>query len=280
MITHKTGFAMAALLFLLLAACSQPGGDAEEGPDLEDPIWVMMQLNGKPPIAEALVTAKFAETSTREGIMSGSAGCNSYSGPFQVEFVLTSPGFEGDTKVKIGPLASTMMACSEPIMAQETEYLAALQAARLYIIKENSLTFKDAQGKVLVAFAAQEQALEGTAWEVISYNNGHGGVVSVLAGSRITANFGGGETGSLETRLAGNAGCNDYSAPYTTSAEEITIGPPEHTSKTCTEPQGVKTQERDYLAALQTAAVYRIEGNSLVLYNDEGATAVMMQRLP
>jgi heat shock protein HslJ len=41
----------------------------------------------------------------------------------------------------------------------------------------------------------------------------------------------------------------------------------------CAEPKGVMDQETAYLAALQTATRYEIEGDELVLWNSEGTKA-------
>jgi putative lipoprotein len=77
------------------------------------------------------------------GQVSGSAGCNSYNGTY----VTTTVG--GVNKIRIGPLASTMMMCEEAVMEQEQAYLAALQSARSYLVEENVLTLTHADGELL-----------------------------------------------------------------------------------------------------------------------------------
>jgi heat shock protein HslJ len=66
------------------------------------------------PIADTELTATF-----ENGAVSGSSGCNTYNGTY----TLTG------TTLAIGPLASTQKACDQPIMDQETAFLAALQGA-------------------------------------------------------------------------------------------------------------------------------------------------------
>ena len=71
----------------------------------------------QPVIAGTEITAVFDQD---QGMVSGSAGCNSYSGPMN-----TAGG-----AFALGPFASTMRACIEPgIMEQEAAYLAALSGA-------------------------------------------------------------------------------------------------------------------------------------------------------
>jgi putative lipoprotein len=77
------------------------------------------------------------------GRVSGSAGCNSYSGTYVITTVA------GVNKIRIGPLASTMMMCEEAVMEQEQAYQAALQSARSYAVEENILTLFHADGTLL-----------------------------------------------------------------------------------------------------------------------------------
>ncbi|MCZ7589672.1 MAG: META domain-containing protein [Gaiella sp.] len=46
----------------------------------------------------------------------------------------------------------------------------------------------------------------------------------------------------------------------------------------CDQPAGVMDQEAGYLAALETAATYRVEGSKLELRTADGAIAAQFQR--
>jgi heat shock protein HslJ len=100
---------------------------------LEGTTWV---LSGALPDSE--ITAEFAE-----GQVAGSAGCNTYTGPY------TSTRAAGKNTIRIGPLTSTMMACDEPVMDQEGLYLAALEAATEYTIEGFSLSITYPGGTLL-----------------------------------------------------------------------------------------------------------------------------------
>jgi heat shock protein HslJ len=123
-----------------------------------------------------------------------------------------------------------------------------------------------------LVYKAQTQDLAGTSWEVISYNNGKQAVTSVLAGSSITAEFG------KDGTLSGNSGCNSYNGSYTINGNQITIGPLASTRMACSAPEGVMEQEAQYLAALETAATYQIEGTVLELRTQDGALAVQYNK--
>jgi hypothetical protein len=86
-----------------------------------------------------------------------------------------------------------------------------------------------------------------------------------LLGTEVTAVFG--EDGAL----TGSAGCNRYTAGYEIDGDSISIGPAASTRMFCAEPEGVMEQETAYLAALESAATYAIQGDTLELWNAEGA---------
>ena len=64
------------------------------------------------------------------GKISGSAGCNSISGSYSVK----------EKQVTFEPIASTMMACPETIMQQESTVLSAFTGTADYVIENNTLT--------------------------------------------------------------------------------------------------------------------------------------------
>jgi heat shock protein HslJ len=238
---------------LVLAACASSGTQAGGG-GLTGKVWALITLNGKPLIFGTGISAQF----TSDAKVSGSAGCNSYLGKYSVS----------DSTIAFGAsIATTMKACPQPVMDQESAYLKMLDAARIYSVKGDQLSLANADNTTLATFKAQTQDLAGTNWEVVGYNDGRQAVVTVLSGTTITANFG------TDGNLTGNAGCNDYNGSYTVNGDQITIGPLASMRKLCNDPEGVMDQEVQYLAALGTAATYRIDGNSLELRTKDGALA-------
>ena len=260
---RKIAFILAAVVLPLSAACAphRIGTSASSAPaaktagtggELAGTSWVLTDLNGQPPLAETTITLKFLAG----GRVAGNDGCNNYS---------TSYTVEGD-KITISPqIATTLMACEESIMKQAAAYTKALPTAATFEINGDALTLRDASGVAILAYQAQSQELAGTSWEAINYNNGKQAVVSVLNGTAITAQF------SADGTMSGSAGCNNYTAPYQTDGDKITIGMAAVTMKACVEPEGVMEQESQYLAALQTAATYSIDGGMLEMRTSDGA---------
>ena len=242
-------FSSLAGLALLASACGAVGGQTA----LEGTSWVLTSIDGLAPIPGSTITAAF-DTS---GQVAGSSGCNSYSASYLVN----------GSNLTIRQGTSTLMACDAPRMEQESKYLAALTATATYSISGDTLTLKDSSGAARLVFAASSNALGGTSWTVTGYNNGQAGVVSVIAGTEMTADFG------SDGQLTGNAGCNTYNASYSTDGDSIHIGPIASTRMFCGAPDGVMDQEAQYLAALGTASTYSVSGNKLELRAAEGALA-------
>ena len=165
-----------------------------------------------------------------------------------------------------------MMACSEPVMRHEAAFLAALGSATTYAITGGSLTLFDRGRRTVATFAVESQSLAGTRWTVASYNNGKQAVVSVVAGTRLTASFG------RSNDLTGSAGCNDYRATFRAAPPKVSVGPVASTRRYCARPAGVMAQEAAFLAALASAATYTVQGSTLELRTAGGSLAATMQR--
>ena len=249
-------FVLMVMVFLSLAACSIFGSSQA----LTDSLWILSELNGQAPLPDTAITAEFGD----DGKVSGSSGCNGYTTTYSVS----------GKKIAFGEqVASTMMACPDQLMAQERDYVETLSSAATFEIAYDTLTLYDADGNPVARFEAINQSLEGSSWQVIGYNNGKGGVVSVIIGTEITGEFG--EDG----QLTGNASCNNYFAVYETEEEDITIGPAGSTMMACQEPEGIMEQEQQYLAALETAATYKITGLDMEIRTSEGSLVVTFKRV-
>ena len=243
---------------IILAACTSPASQSGGG-ELTGKVWALTELMGKPPVAGTGISAQFSA----DGKVSGSAGCNRYSGAYTVS---------GNSITFSSPMATTMMMCDTAVMEQENAYLKALGEARTYAVKGDQLTLTGANNTSLVVYKAQTQDLTGTSWEAINFNNGKQAVVGVLGDTTLTADFG------KDGTLSGKAGCNTYSGGYKVNGNQITIGPLASTMMACSDPEGVMEQEAQYLAALQSAATYQIEGNVLELRTKDDALAAILNK--
>jgi heat shock protein HslJ len=99
------------------AAAAEPGSPALAGTK-----WRLEDLAGKGVVDRAQATLEF----TGDGFASGKGSCNQFRGPVTVS---------GET-IAFGPLVATRMFCGDAVSNQETAYLAALDAAERWEIKE------------------------------------------------------------------------------------------------------------------------------------------------
>lgn len=80
--------------------------------------------------------------------ISGSGGCNRFTGSYQTD----------SNKLSVGALGSTRRACEEPVMNQEAKYLTALQGAQQYQVNsqgELQIFYQTAQKSGVLRFTSQ-----------------------------------------------------------------------------------------------------------------------------
>lgn len=147
--TLRTTAALGALgaAALALAACSQPedGATAAAGPSLAGTSWTVTAIDGAPPIAGRDAPSIAFDG---EGRVSGATGCNRFSGGFAVG--------DGGTLTLGGDgaaLATTRMACTDELNAQETKMLAVLEAVAGYAVEADRLVLSNASGTSLIEAA-------------------------------------------------------------------------------------------------------------------------------
>ena len=234
---------------------------AEEPLSLSGVTWDLVSYNnGKQAMVSLIIGTEISANFGEDGLLAGTAGCNSYSSGYETE----------GNAITISPSVSSQMFCAEPegIMEQETQYLTALQDAAVYKIDGTS------NGSGIAYYEAAElTALTGETWNLISHNNGKGGMVSTITGTEITAIF---DDAGI---LTGSAGCNGYSASYEMDGDQFTIGPSASTRMFCAEPEGIMEQENQYLTALENAAVYMIEGSRLEIRDANGSGVAYYEML-
>lgn len=241
----------------LAGCCRIPTASGVSAADktLEGVSWRLSGFAGKGPEVPAAssrpVTARF-----EAGRVSGFSGCNNFTGSYKVD---------GD-RVILGPLAGTMMACPEPQTAIESAFRAAFWGTVGYSIRGDRLSLIAESGTVLVLEAEPPPRVEGVTWDVTGFNNNRHAVVGLESETRITFSF---DQGTV----SGNAGCNTFRAPYSIDGNRVKIGPAVTTRKACAGERMV--QERAFLAALESATTWSLEGGILDMHREDGERALM-----
>ena len=252
--------AVAAVIIVALAGCGDSGEPAEFS--LEDTYWVCSAASNGEELVDLIDNSHldivFAGTEA-----SGSSGCNRYSGPYTLD----------GNSITVGPFTSTLIACEEPLMAQETAYLAAVQSAVEFGIEGSTLTLFDADGAEVAVYEADMTPLTGDVWLCTGYNNGQQAVVSVALDTTITIEF------SEHDKATGSSGCNTYEAQYEADEEgNMELSQIAVTQMFCGSPDGIMTQEEAFLSALVTVGAFDIRGDALTLRTAEGEIAATFAR--
>lgn len=228
-----------------------------EQPTLDGTGWTLVELPGRRLVPGASVTLQFAD-----GRVSGSDGCNRYTGTYSTR---------GSSLEIPARLASTQMACQPDVTDQARTYVAALTGATSYRVSGDRLELLSDDGATRARFVAQSQSLAGTSWRATGINNGRQAVVSVVSDTTVTMAFG------PDGYVTGSSGCNNYRAAYTVDGAKVTFGNAAVTRKMCVQP-GVMEQEQSFLNALGTVATSRVEGDRLELRTASNALAVALLR--
>jgi small conductance mechanosensitive channel len=155
-------------------------------------------------------------------------------------------------------------------MSRANAFVVALGRTTAFAIDDGKLSLRDSADAETAGFEPYSQILSANAWHVAAYSNGENAMVNVLDGTQITMSFGD------DARLTGSAGCNDYFADFEAGDETVAVTAPGATRRMCVEPTGVMEQETLFLAALASAAKFRLIGDALTIRRADGELVLTM----
>ena len=224
---------------------------------LENTLWTLASVNDVPNNIGTSPTTILFEPGPEllKGTAGGSAMCNQYHGSYTVD----------QNKLTLQNLAASRMVCPGPVMIAETSYFDVLKYTESYLVMGQTLIITSSQGSLV--YAANRAPLEGTHWRLTSMGPASA-PQAPAAGADFTAQFMR-QPGAPSGVIIGGTGCNDYNATYVASLNEIKVNPPATTNNAgCA--AGLPELEQQYFLALNTAASYRILGDSLQIPYGDG----------
>lgn len=138
--------AAAAIALATMTACSPASDPAAPstkpaptgGAALAGAEWAVFEINGAGIVPNSTPTIKF-----EEGRVFGAGSCNRFMGGYTV----AADGLQ----LQMSQMASTMMACPDPLMQQEGAFLKTLGAVTGYSVADGVLTLKTADGQTVRA---------------------------------------------------------------------------------------------------------------------------------
>ena len=124
---------------LFMVACSSQGTDQPSAPASLTGAWKLTAYGSADAPIPAVEGADAGLTFNEDGTVTGSSGCNGLGGDYTVEA----------NEITFGEFVSTLMACEDPLMAQEDAARQVLTDTATYHVVGTTLTLAN-NGMVLV----------------------------------------------------------------------------------------------------------------------------------
>lgn len=232
--------------FLLQPASAQAADVMAATPtNLEATTWYLASGSQIEPLNNVLATIQF-----KAGKVSGTTGCNNFSGSYTVE---------GDQLAVGDALAITRKACPGELAEQEQQLLRAIPQIKQYKFTRQGyleLTYAGAEKSQTLVFIPESQLtpLHNTQWQLLS-----------MAGKPPLSNPK--KSASVQfmgNRIAGTGGCNRFTGTFSVEEDRLMVSDRmASTLMACPEPQ--MKQEQAFTQALAAATTYEIKGDMLVI---------------
>ena len=214
--------------------------------ELLETVWYLQNFNnGNEAIVSVLEGSEITAYFDEDGHLAGTAGCNNYSGSYQVDGEKIS--------IELGPL--TMMFCEQPegAMDQETAYLGALESAVSYRILGDELVMQNEAGQEVLKFKASD--LVGYVWMWLEFLENNDTVTHPNMPGNYTLEF------MPDNQVSLLADCNRANGTYTVKGSQLDIEIMVTTLAAC--PEGSLSDE--YIQLLNDAVAYIREGDVLFI---------------
>jgi heat shock protein HslJ len=121
-------------------------------PPREQPLvgtnWTLESFHTGDAVSSVLAGTTITAVFTKDGSITGSAGCNRYFASYNLS----------GTSLHVSQVGSTKMACGATgVMQQESSYLSLISQAKTFAIRGDRLTLTDVKGGAILSFLASDQ---------------------------------------------------------------------------------------------------------------------------
>ena len=267
--TPATGSSSTASSVSATSSASGKAGSASSAASGSGAAGAASDLAGKTLVAKevtgsyTIVPGSTISITFDNGTLAARAGCNNLFGQYTVSGdVLNAP-----------QLASTMMACDEALMNQDTWLAAFLASSPTWTYSGGTLTLTNGTDTIALTEAPSGAAvLEDTGWKVVGLISQSGSTVSAIDASVIAwLRF-------ADGRVLVNASCNSGSGTAQITDTTITFGPIAMTRRACVGP--TQDVEQAMNAVLQGTTTYTVKddpsGALLTIMAADGKTGLQL----
>jgi heat shock protein HslJ len=190
-----------------------------------------------------------------DGTFSARADCNQLNGTYR----------QFGRRLTLQPGPMTLAACGPDSKADD--FVQQLGAVASQAGTDTALVLNLRLDSGSMVFEAQPtRVVSGTSWDVQSYNNGRGGVTTLVPDTSMTVHF------AEDGTISGSSGCNAFAGSYTVDGDSITISQLATTKLICS--NDVMEQEQAFLTALAASTQYALAADRMTTRNDDGAIQV------
>ena len=181
--------------------------------------------------------------------VSGSDGCNSFSGSYTVE--------NGMLVIDGNSLIVTRMACPDSDSEMAQRYISALFTAGHFTLENDQLKVTTDEGELLYMMAKSAE-LSNIQWQLSGLNDGNSITYMKIDKNIIMV---------LDShQVSGHSGCNSFNGEVTIDGNQLSFGSLASTLMLCSE-DDVNEREAEFLATLNAVASYEIVRQTLNLYD-------------
>lgn len=145
-------FALFILAGLTITACVSP----KKPEALAGTQWKLISYGSIHNPTPAVPEANTSLTFSKNGKLNGTVGCNSFSGDYVVG-PATGQNQGSRNRITFGPVASTLMACPDPIMDQESVVFQIFSGTTKFTIESDKLTITSSNEETEVTFEQIEK---------------------------------------------------------------------------------------------------------------------------
>lgn len=140
-LTHGAGNRVVVEVYMILPGAAET---ARPAVPLENTYWKLVAVGDTPAIAAPAAREASFMLHPADHRLSGSGGCNRLMGSYEA----------GSDTLKFAPGGTTMMACPEDLMQQESDFVSALKMTTGYTLTGDTLELRNGE-RVLARFMAQ-----------------------------------------------------------------------------------------------------------------------------
>ncbi len=141
-----------SILFILsltsFTACSTAKSSTTGNASIIDKTWKLVEINGLviPPPDQSR-KAPFMILNTFESRVTGSGGCNSFFGTYELQ---------NDNGISFSAIGATKMACQEGVMQVESRFFQAFEMAKKFIVNNDTLSLVNPDNVAVAKFVLSD----------------------------------------------------------------------------------------------------------------------------